>query len=139
MDTGNLAGLIERLEEEIETHAAAAERSRRLVLISRVAVAGGLLWLVAGIFRLTPLEATDLVFAIAAVIGGVVFAGSSRSTLEETEAAIRKAEAMRSQLIDRIDPEAVAAQLHGEDAEADEDRPSNVVSLALRRSRSERG
>jgi hypothetical protein len=108
MDTDSLSSLIDRLEEETETLASAAERSRRLVLLSRVAVAAGLLWLTLGLIGIAPLEATDLVFAIAAVIGGVVFAGSSQSTLQETEAAIRKAQATRSQLIDRLDPAPVS-------------------------------
>ena len=107
MEPDSLSSLIDRLEEEVETLAGAAARSRRLMLLSRAAVAAGVGWLAAGIGGVAPLEATHLVFAIAAVIGGIVVAGSSRSTLQEIETAMRKAEDTRRQLIDRLDPEIV--------------------------------
>jgi hypothetical protein len=93
MDSTDLSQDIARLESRIEDLAASA------------AAAG--LWLVAGTFRLVPLEATGLVLAIGVGLGGIVLAGSSRSTAEELDAAIRKAEAERSRLIDSIDPEPV--------------------------------
>ena len=90
-------------------------------------MAAGLLWLVAGIVRIAPLEATHLVFAVAAVIGGIVFAGSSRSTLQETEAAIGKTEATRNELIDRLDPEMVEAGV--EDVGDPPARTAQIIEL----------
>jgi hypothetical protein len=107
MESTDLSDDVARLERRIEDLASAADRSRRLALIARVSVAAAGLWLVAGTFRLVPLEATGLVLAIGVVLGGIVLAGSSRSTAEELDAAIRKAEAERARLIDSIDPEPI--------------------------------
>ena len=107
MDSTDLTDEVARLERRIEDLAAAADRSRRLALIARVSASAAGLWLVAGAFRLVPLEATGLVLAIGVVLGGIVLAGSSRSTAEELNAGIRKAEAERASLIDHIAPEPI--------------------------------
>jgi hypothetical protein len=107
MESIDLSDDVARLERRIEDLASAADRSRRLALIARVSAAAAGLWLVAGTFRLVPLEATGLVLAIGVVLGGIVLAGSSRSTAEELDAAIRKAESERARLIDSIDPEPI--------------------------------
>ena len=54
-----------------------------------------------------PLDATAIVFSSALLIGGIVFSGSSGSSLEETKEQIRKAEELRGALIDRLDPEEI--------------------------------
>jgi ABC-type transport system involved in cytochrome c biogenesis ATPase subunit len=107
MDSTDLSDDVASLERRIEDLAASAERSRRLALIARVSATAAGLWLVAGTFALVPLEATGLVMAIGIVLGGIVLAGSSRSTADELDATIRKAEAERSRLIDSIDPSPV--------------------------------
>lgn len=105
-----VAARIADIETDIEALAEAVERSRRIVLAARAGAAAAGLWLAAGMLGLVPLYAAQLVLAIAVIIGGIVFAGSSRSTIRETEAAIRRKEAQRDDLIDRIDPAVVTAR-----------------------------
>jgi hypothetical protein len=113
MDPSFAADRIALLEQEIETLNEAAERSRRIIILSRGAMALGAGWLVAGVLSILPLDATAIVFSSAALIGGIVFSGSSGSSLEETKNQIRKAEETRSALIDQIDPEEIPAQTNG--------------------------
>ncbi|MFO1148787.1 MAG: hypothetical protein U1E62_10460 [Alsobacter sp.] len=104
MDSTDLSDDVARLERRMEDLAGAADRSRRLALIARACAALAGLWLVAGTVRLVPLDSAGLVLAIAVVLGGIVLAGSSRSTAEELDGSIRKAQAERDRLIDSIDP-----------------------------------
>jgi hypothetical protein len=110
MDSIDLSEDVARLESRIEDLASAAERSRRLSLIARFAAAAAGLWLAAGTLRLVSLEPTGLVLGIGVLLGGIVLAGSSRSTASELDSAMRKAEAERTRLIDSIAPEAVDAR-----------------------------
>ncbi len=90
------------LEAEIDGLAHAAERCRKIIRAAKVAmVAGSLLTLliVTGLLRLPPLA---FVVGISAALGGIVIAGSNRSTLDEIAAAIRAQEARRAELIDAI-------------------------------------
>jgi hypothetical protein len=72
-------------------------------LISKVAIAGGvalLLFAMLGFFGSNQVAAIG---SIAVVLGGIVSLGSNTSTLQETMAAMSAAEALRSNLIGRID------------------------------------
>jgi len=94
---------ISRLEARIEALAEVAERCRKIIQVSRAAIAGGgalLLVVTLGLFGLGPVAAIG---SIAAVLGGIVSLGSNASTLQQTMAAIRDAEALRLDLISRID------------------------------------
>lgn len=94
---------ISEIEARIEALAETAERCRRFILASKVAIAGGVaLLLVAmlGLFGPGPVAALG---SIALVLGGIVSLGSNVSTLRQTEAAISAAEALRSDLISGID------------------------------------
>jgi hypothetical protein len=94
---------ISRLEAQIEALAEVAERCRKIIQVSRAAIAGGRALLVVvtlGLFGLGPVAAIG---SIAAVLGGIVSLGSNASTLQQTIAAIRNAEALRLDLISRID------------------------------------
>lgn len=94
---------ISEIETEIEKLAEIAERCRKAVLASKVAIGGGVaLLLVAMLGLLGPGSAAAL-GAIALVLGGIVSLGSNVSTLRATEAAITAAETRRSDLIGRID------------------------------------
>ena len=94
---------IERLELRIEELRDAIERSRRLRLAGRASAVAGpalLLCFALGLVGATP---TRMIVALALAIGGVVLAGSSRSTTEELERALRQAEAERTAAIDALE------------------------------------
>jgi hypothetical protein len=80
-----------------------SEQCRKIILVSKAAIAGGvvlLLFMILGIFGSNQAAAIG---AIAVVLGGIVSVRSNVSTLQETMAAISAAEALGSDLIDTID------------------------------------
>ena len=94
---------ISQVEARIEALAEIAERCRKIILASKAAIAGGvalLLIMMLGLFGSSQVTALG---SIALVLGGIVSLGSNVSTLRQTEAAISAAEALRSELIGRID------------------------------------
>jgi hypothetical protein len=91
------------IEDRIAALAEIAERCRKFIFASKIAIAGGvalLLFAVLGLFGAGQLAALG---SIALVLGGIVSLGSNLSTLRQTEAAIGDAEAIRSELIGAID------------------------------------
>ncbi|WP_407169885.1 hypothetical protein [Bradyrhizobium sp. ORS 111] len=94
---------ISELEERIEDLAEIAERCRRIILGSKVAIAGGFVLLIVAILGLLGDSPAAALGAIALVLGGIVSLGSNVSTLRQTEAAISVAEARRARLIGSID------------------------------------
>ena len=93
------------VESDIERLFAASERCRTLIRAGRIAVvlgAAGLLLMLVSVLRFDPLT---FVITVAAIIGGIPFVGSNKSTLNEIKAAIRATEARRSEIIDRLGPE----------------------------------
>jgi hypothetical protein len=100
MDEDNPIDEISRIEARLEE---LAERCRKIILVSKVAIAGGvslLLVMVLGLFGSNQVAAIG---SIAVVLGGIVPFGSNVSTLRQTTAAMRAAELLRSDLISRID------------------------------------
>jgi hypothetical protein len=93
---------IARLEARIEHLSARAERCRKVMRISRLAVAAGAVALVALVLGLIRFDSAVFVAALAAVLGGFPLAGSTKSTLEETLAALRATEERRAALIDGL-------------------------------------
>jgi hypothetical protein len=94
---------IERLELRIEELTEAIGRSRRLRLAGQVsAVIGPMLLagLALGLVSYTPAR---MIVALALAIGGVVLMGSSRSSTEELERALKHAQAERIAAIDALD------------------------------------
>ena len=103
MDEGDLREEIVDLEARIEELAQAIESCAKVIQISRVAIAvGGILFLATmfGAIRFDPLV---MISAITALIGGVVFLGSNRSTSDQATAALKAAELRRAELIGAID------------------------------------
>ena len=94
---------ISHIEERLEELAEVSERCRKIILFSKAAIAGGaalLLVMMLGLFGSSQVAALG---SIAAVLGGIVSLGSNVSTLRQTSDAISAAEALRSDLIGRID------------------------------------
>jgi hypothetical protein len=94
---------ISAIEARIEGLAEIAERCRKFILASKIAIAVGIalpIMMMLGLFEAGQVAALG---SIALVLGGIVSLGSNVSTLRQTEAAIGEAEALRSELIGRID------------------------------------
>jgi uncharacterized membrane protein len=94
---------ISRIEAQLDDLSEIAERCRKIILASKVAIsagAGSLLVMMLGLLGFSPVIAIG---AIAAVLGGIVSLGSNVSTLQQTIAAMAAAEGRRSLLIDSID------------------------------------
>jgi len=94
---------ISRIEAQIEELAEVAERCRKIILVSKVAIATGaglLLLMILGLFGSSQVAAIG---SIAAVLGGIVSLGSNVGTLRQSMAAISAAETLRSELIGGID------------------------------------
>jgi hypothetical protein len=94
---------IERLELQIEQLRDAIERSRRLRLAGRVSAVAGPLLLAGFALGLVNYTPARMIVALALAIGGIVLMGSSRSSTEELERALRRAEAERVAAIDALD------------------------------------
>jgi hypothetical protein len=103
MDEDNPIDEISRIEARLEELAEVSERCRKIILVSKLAIAGGvslLLVMVLGLFGSNQVAAIG---SIAMVLGGIVSFGSNVSTLRQTTAAMTAAEVLRSDLISRID------------------------------------
>jgi hypothetical protein len=103
-DEDDPADEIARIEARLEELAEVAERCRKIILVSKAAIAGGIalpLVMMLGLFGSASHVAA--IGSIAVVLGGIVSLGSNVSTLQQTMAAINAAEAHRSDLISRID------------------------------------
>jgi hypothetical protein len=103
MDEDDPADEIARLEARIEELAEIAERCRKIILVSRAAIGGGAALLLVMVLGLFGSSQTAAIGSIAVVLGGIVSLGSNVSTLRQTMAAIGAAEALRSEMIGRID------------------------------------
>jgi hypothetical protein len=107
MTDGDLRDQIAHLEADIEHLADGLDRCRKAMLLSKVAIVAGGIWISAYFFGLIGSDPTILIGALAAIIGGVVVLGSNSSTSKQITAAMKAAETQRAMLIDMIDPRAV--------------------------------
>jgi hypothetical protein len=109
-DEDNPIDEISRIEAQLEELAEVSERCRKVILVSKAAIAGGVavpLFMMLGLFGSNQVAAIG---SIAVVLGGIVSLGSNVSTLQQTMAAMSAAEALRSDLISRIDLRVVGDQ-----------------------------
>jgi hypothetical protein len=98
---------IARLESQLDALADRAEWCRKISLFAKVVIAGGgalMLAIMVGILGFNP---TAAITATAAILGGIVLLGANASTLNQTIADMRTAEAQRADLIGRIELRAV--------------------------------
>jgi hypothetical protein len=102
MTDGDLSDQIAPIEADIEQLAEGSDRCRKAMLLSKVAVAAGGIWLLAYFLGATRVDPATMITAIAAIIGGVVVFGSNSTTSKQTTAAMKAAETHRAELIDMI-------------------------------------
>src|ERR1700732_4589550 len=103
MDEDNPIDEISRIEARLEGLAGGSGGCRKVILVSKVAIAGGvslLLVMVLGLFGPNQVAAIG---SIAVVLGGIVSFGSNVSTLRQTTGGMSAADALRSELISQID------------------------------------
>jgi hypothetical protein len=94
---------ISRIEAQLEALAEVSERCRKIALVSKAVIAGGVAlpsFMMLGLFES---NAVEVIGSIALILGGIVSLGSNASTLRQTMAAMKLAEALRSDLISKID------------------------------------
>src|SRR6266540_4057209 len=91
------------IEARIEELADVTERCRKIILISKAAIAAGGTLILAIIIGAVGFDPTIMIGAIAAAIGGTVVFGSNTSTLKQTTTDMKAAEAHRAELINRMD------------------------------------
>src|SRR4030088_3157784 len=104
MDEDNPIDEISRIEARLEELAEVSERCRKIILVSKTAIAGGGALLVVMMLGLLGPIQVAAIGSIAVVLGGIVSLGSNVSTLRQTRAAISAAEVLRSDLIGRVGP-----------------------------------
>jgi hypothetical protein len=110
---GDLRDQISRIEDDIEELAKALDGCRKAMLLSKVAISAGGIWILAYLIGALGFDATAMIGAIAAVIGGVVVFGSNLTTSKQTTAAIKAAETHRAELIDMMEIRTVGASRGG--------------------------
>jgi hypothetical protein len=103
MNDRNYRDEIVRLEEQIDELAARIENCRKFILAGRIVVMGGGAVLVAILIGALQFNPSLMAVAVAAVLGGIVAAGSSHSTAKEATHELTAAEAKRTALIGHID------------------------------------
>ena len=99
---------IERLEAQIEKLSARIKNCRKFILAGRIAVAIGVILLVALLLSVIRFDLQLMMLAMAALLGGIVVWGSNSSTAKEAETELAAAEANRKALIGLIDLRVVA-------------------------------
>jgi hypothetical protein len=99
----DLPDQIARLEVDIEQLAETLERCRKAMLVAKVAIGAGAIWILAYAIGVVMFGPATMIGAIAAVIGGVVLYGSNASTSKEAAAAMKDAQRLRGELIDKVD------------------------------------
>jgi hypothetical protein len=102
-DEDNPIDEISQIEKQIEKLAEVSERCRKIILVSESAIAGGVALLLLMMLGSFGSDQVAAIGSIAVVLGGIVSLGSNVSTLQDTMAAMSAAEALRSDLISRID------------------------------------
>jgi len=102
-DDGDLHEQILHIEARLDELTENIESCRKMIFISKAAIAAGGTLILAIIIGAVGFDPTVLIGAIAAVIGGMVIFGSNTSTLKQSMTDIKAAEARRAELIGRMD------------------------------------
>jgi hypothetical protein len=94
---------IERLEMQIEDLSDRVRQSCKLMIVGRVASAAGVLALILFALSSTPLSVAWLMTSIALALGGLVLIGASKSSTDELQQALTKAQIERTSAIDALE------------------------------------
>ncbi len=94
---------IAQLEARSEALTEAIERCRKFSLTAKLTIAAGAIWIVLAMASVISYTPETTLAAIAAMIIGTVLLGSNSTTWTQTEADLQAAEAMRADLIGRIE------------------------------------
>lgn len=103
MDDVVTAEDIARIETRIEELNEAIARCRKFSLAAKIAIGAGSAWVALTLLLLIPYVPYLTIGALACVIGGVVLLGSNATTWQETEKALAASEAMRADMIGRLE------------------------------------
>jgi hypothetical protein len=107
---GNYREEIVRLEAQIDELAAKLESCRKFILAGRILMIGGGAVLIAMLVGVLQSDPSVMALAVAAVLGGIVAAGSSYSTAKEARHELTAADAKRTALIGEIDLQLVSGR-----------------------------
>ena len=103
MDDVVTAEDIARIEARIEELNEAIARCRKFSLAAKIAIGAGSAWVALTLLLLVPYVPYLTIGALAFVIGGIVLLGSNATTWQETERALAASEAMRADMIGRLE------------------------------------
>ena len=103
MDDDDLRNEIALLEARSEALTESIERCRKISLTAKLTIAAGAIWIVLVLLGVIAFSPGTIIAAMAAVLGGIVLLGSNATTWTQTDAALHEAEAMRADLIGRMD------------------------------------
>lgn len=103
MNGGDFCDDVAQLEQRIEALAQARERCSKISFAAKIVVMAGGMWIVLTLVTVVPFAPGAFFAALAAAIGGTVLLGSNKTTWEETEAALQKAEKTRQALIEQME------------------------------------
>jgi hypothetical protein len=103
MDAGELREDISRLELRIAELERRIDGCGKFILLSKVAIAAGSVLMLALLIGAIRFDPAAMIGATTAVIGGIVVFGSNTSTLKQARADLAAAEALRGELIGRMD------------------------------------
>ena len=102
MDDDDFRDEIAQLEARGEALTESIERCRKISLAAKLAIAAGAIWIALVLLGVIAFIPETTIAALAAVIGGIVLFGSNATTWTQTDAALHEAEAMRADLIGRM-------------------------------------
>jgi hypothetical protein len=94
---------IARLEEHIETLRLSIGRCRKIAMAAKALIAAGAGVIVFTLFGIVPFITAPVVAAMAAVIGGIVLAGSNSTTWKQMRARLQNSEALRAEMVGKLE------------------------------------
>src|ERR1039457_5674519 len=103
MDDDDFRDEIAQLEARSEALTESIERCRKISLTAKLTIAAGAIWIVLVLLGVIAFSPDTIIAALAAVIGCIVLLGSNSTTWTPTDAALHEAEAMRADLIGRLE------------------------------------